>query len=302
MDTSTRRAADRRSAFTLIELLVVVTIVGTLVALLLPALGRVMAYAENIQCQANLKQIATSVLSYTTDHRGAIPPTKCEKSGLYWCNILARRDVPAQNSADLPEGEKSVQNTVLLCPASSTLYVREEGAAWASPDAPEAQGWFRVGNSSGNNRLMTDCSYFWNGYTGNAQSKKDRFPSLAVNESEANVASQFHDIAEIQKRSAMVMVADGLFWDGVDRPERIAARHTGSLGERLLTNIAYYDGHVEGFDRYAEGSMPDRVWANEVMADDADLPENERHSGLVPIMTRSPTLEGGPPFFMLPKR
>jgi len=301
MHTSTRRAADRRSAFTLIELLIVVTIVGALVALLLPALGRVMAYAENIQCQANLKQIATAVLSYTTDHRGSIPPTECEKSGLFWCNILAQRDVPAQNSADLPEQEKSVQNTVLLCPASSNLRVYDTDT-WVTPDDPKAQGWFRVGRSSGANRLMTDCSYFWNGYTGTMQAKKDRFPSLKVDEGAANPASQFHDIAEIQKRSAMVMVADGVFWNGVDQPQRIAARHTGSLGERFLTNMAFYDGHVEGFDRYAEGSMPDRLWSKEMMADDVDIPEGSEHSGLKPIMTRSPNLEGGPPYFMLPKR
>ncbi|MBE3068866.1 MAG: hypothetical protein IMZ66_01380, partial [Planctomycetes bacterium] len=179
------------------------------------------------------------------------------------------------------------------------LYVEETDTSWNTPDDPKAQGWFRVGNSSGSNPLMTDCSYFWNGYTGSDQSTKERFPSLAVNESSPNVASQFHDIAEIRLRSAMVMVADGVFWDGVDQPQRIAARHTGSLGERFLTNMAFYDGHVEGFDRYAEGSMPDRLWANEIMAEDVDVPEGSEHSGLKPIMTRNPNLASGPPYFVM---
>jgi len=48
--------------------------------------------------------------------------------------------------------------------------------------------------------------------------------------------------------------------------------------------------------------MPDRLWSKEMMADDVDIPEGSEHSGLKPIMTRSPNLEGGPPYFMLPKR
>jgi len=294
MNRNTRFAAGRTSAFTLIELLVVVTIIGMLLALLLPALGRVLAYAENLQCQSNLKQIATAVLSYTTDYRGTIPPTRCEKSGLYWCNLLAMREVASQNAVDLPENQKSVQNSVLLCPASTDQRIKESDPRLSNPDAPEAQGWFRVGRTTTDKPIMTDCSYYWNGYTGSAPAMVARFPSLAVNESSPNVASQFHDLAEILKRSTMVMAADGLFWDGFDQPERIAARHTGSRGDHFLTNVAFYDSHVEAIDRYAEGTFPNRNWAAEENA--------EEGTDLIPIMIRSPNLEGGPPYFMLPKR
>lgn len=293
MNRNTRWAAGRRSAFTLIELLIVVTIIGMLLGILLPALGRVLAYAENLQCQANLKQIATAVLSYTTDYRGAIPPTRCQVSGLYWCNLLAMREVASQNAVGLRDDQKSVQHSVLLCPASTDQRIRED-VGWDYPDDPKAQGWFRVGRTGTDRPIMTDCSYYWNGYTGGDAEKKARYPSLAVDESSANAASQFHDLAEILKRSTLVMVADGLFWDGDERPQRIAARHTGSRGDYFLTNVAFYDAHVEAIDRYAEGTFPNRNWANEENA--------EEGTELVPIMGRSPSLEGGPPYFKLPKR
>ena len=44
-------------AFTLVELLVLVTIIGVLLALLLPGLARSKAKARQTQCIANLRQL-----------------------------------------------------------------------------------------------------------------------------------------------------------------------------------------------------------------------------------------------------
>jgi prepilin-type N-terminal cleavage/methylation domain-containing protein len=65
---------QKRDAFTLIELLVVIAI---LAALLVPAVRRAM-------CISNLRQIATSVVAYTTDHNGWMPDAN-PKSGSTGC-------------------------------------------------------------------------------------------------------------------------------------------------------------------------------------------------------------------------
>lgn len=58
--------------FTLIELLVVITIIGILVALLIPILSRAKARADVTNCMSNLKQLQYSWFMYTDENRDFI--------------------------------------------------------------------------------------------------------------------------------------------------------------------------------------------------------------------------------------
>jgi prepilin-type N-terminal cleavage/methylation domain-containing protein/prepilin-type processing-associated H-X9-DG protein len=62
----------RRCGFTLVELLVVITIIGMLVALLLPAVGRVRESARQAECLNNIRNLAQAMANYDSS-KGQLP-------------------------------------------------------------------------------------------------------------------------------------------------------------------------------------------------------------------------------------
>ena len=64
----------KKQNFTLTELLVVISIIAILAGLLLPALNKSRASAQNAACVSNLKQVGATFMLYANDFDDLLPP------------------------------------------------------------------------------------------------------------------------------------------------------------------------------------------------------------------------------------
>jgi len=162
----------KRAGFTLVELLVVITIIGILIALLLPAVQAAREAARRIQCANNLKQIALAALSHE-EATGHFPaggwgfgwvgdPDRGfgrDQPGGFFYNILPYMEQQALHDMGLGVTDSTTKRqlalemiqtplSMLVCPTrrrAGVYPVRSDRAWLANTEKPGnlGQGWFR---------------------------------------------------------------------------------------------------------------------------------------------------------------
>lgn len=101
-----RRSLCHFRAFTLVELLVVIAIIGTLIALLLPAIQSARESARGTQCKNHLKQIGLATLQFN-DSQKSFPPARLKSRG--WAMPVCETTQPSWLVRILPFVEETSQ-------------------------------------------------------------------------------------------------------------------------------------------------------------------------------------------------
>ncbi|MCM8536202.1 MAG: DUF1559 domain-containing protein [Lentisphaeraceae bacterium] len=109
--------------FTLIELLVVVAIIGILVSLLLPQLGKAREASRTAVCKSNQKQLGIAVALYMGDGEGYFPPGSNNYTGgdrqIWYTKENTLPTILGYNEMPDDEYYKWDAKTVLNCPSST---------------------------------------------------------------------------------------------------------------------------------------------------------------------------------------
>lgn len=166
-----------RRGFSLVELLVVIAIIATLIAIMMPALGKGRRNARAVQTMNNQRVIVVCVTSFASDNGGRYPESVATVGSLleHWNwqepTMLAssrRRDTEMRRSMSGYLHSYIPDSRVMFCPNAPKKYkylqqVWEAGDEWDNPETPPLL-----------DPVMGTYCFYWN-YIGLLEEGEDPF-------------------------------------------------------------------------------------------------------------------------------
>lgn len=204
----------RRRGFTLIELLVVVSIIGLLVAILLPALGMARESAVQTQCKANLRSTHQTLYSFASDQDGRLPLGY--RGGRYQWNTMVYSGTSGKFVlfGHLFTGGYMTDGQALYCPSETA-----PEQAYDTPENPWPPGEVADADTQGGYASYPFMDWVW------ARSPDELSPPVS-----------WPNIDKLDP-------AQPLLSDGVGLPERLDTRHGDGV------HVLYTDSGVAWRDR-----------------------------------------------------
>jgi prepilin-type N-terminal cleavage/methylation domain-containing protein/prepilin-type processing-associated H-X9-DG protein len=262
----------KRRAFTLVELLVVITIIGMLIAILMPAVFGALELANRASCSNNLSQIGKACRTYAAGHKQRWPNAFTSKSKK-WDDVgNTRQDkydaiqagqLEAKEAKDIGQGTDPDSNTasfwilvsagyvtpaIFVCPSSSKFTMEDRTVARY--------------DSVRDFRGLTFCAY----------SYQNEYGGYQLTDTISNMSSSLAVAADSNPMRPDFTKDAGLSKKKLDEEPSFEVSEWRATPIKNLwelnspnhsfkgQNILYLDGHVEWKDNPYCGVRFDNIW------------------------------------------